>query len=81
MIILWVLLLLLYVTNGLIISLNDQRWTVSNANRSIVLNQVGVPNSIYWQLFQKKVIGDPYYRFNDVETKWVCYENWTFRVK
>ena len=37
-----------------------------------------VPGSIYTDLVRAKFIGNPYYRFNDVEYRWVSRQNWTY---
>eukprot|EP00755_Sulcionema_specki_P015343 Sspe_Gene.59105::Locus_32461_Transcript_1_1_Confidence_1.000_Length_1688::g.59105::m.59105/K01192/E3.2.1.25, MANBA, manB; beta-mannosidase len=52
-------------------------WKVHNSNRSIHLH-AQVPGQIHTDLMAAKVIGDPYYRFNDVEYRWIAYENWTY---
>ena len=36
-----------------------------------------VPGDIYADLERSKIIKDPLYRFNDVLTRWVAYDNWT----
>ena len=37
-----------------------------------------VPGSIYTDLMYNKIIGEPYYRFNDVAYRWVAKDNWTY---
>ena len=37
-----------------------------------------VPGSIYTDLINNKVIGNPYYRFNDLLYRWVANDNWTY---
>lgn len=37
-----------------------------------------VPGGIYSDLQRAGIIGDILYRFNDVLTRWVAYETWTY---
>ena len=37
-----------------------------------------VPGSIYTDLMYNKIIGEPYYRFNDEAYRWVAKDNWTY---
>ena len=37
-----------------------------------------VPGNMYTDLMRADVIGDPYFRFNDVEYRWVHYDDWTY---
>ena len=37
-----------------------------------------VPGGIYTDLMAAGHLGDPYYRFNDVEYRWVAWDNWTY---
>jgi beta-mannosidase len=73
-----ILLLILYFATANRIFHLENGWSVKNGNQSISLSQVTVPGSIYYQLFQSKVIGDPYYRFNDEALRWVANENWIY---
>ncbi|KAJ0173564.1 hypothetical protein K1T71_010713 [Dendrolimus kikuchii] len=60
-------------------SLNSEYtdWTVENKNKSISLPG-SVPGGIYSDLQRAGVIGDILYRFNDVLTRWVAYDTWTY---
>jgi beta-mannosidase len=40
-----------------------------------------VPGSVYTDLFRGGVIGDPYYRFNDLAYSWIGYSDWTYSKK
>ena len=53
------------------------RWTITNANKSISVCGK-VPGSAHMALFENGVIGDPYFRFNDVKYRWIAYDNWTY---
>lgn len=55
----------------------DGTWTARNSNKSIVI-PANIPGGIYTDLMRAKVIGDPYFRFNDELYKWVGRENWEF---
>ena len=37
-----------------------------------------VPGSMYTALMANKIIGDPYYRQNDLNYRWVGEDNWTY---
>lgn len=52
-------------------------WTASNENKSITI-QSRVPGSIYSDLEGNGKIGPIYKNFNDVLSRWVAYDNWTF---
>lgn len=73
------LLLWLFTNNCLClqtIDLNGQ-WTVSNANKSIVVTGV-VPGSMYTALMGNGTIGDPYYRKNDDVYRWIGQDDWMY---
>ena len=72
---------------------NNQKsdfWIVSNENKSITIkdpNLVIVPGSIYSDLQRahilsindtNKVSNNLYQDFNDITTRWVAYQNWTY---
>lgn len=52
-------------------------WTAVNSNQSINV-PVTVPGSIYTDLEKNGLIGDPYYRFNDDNYRWISKDNWTY---
>ncbi|PNF17252.1 Beta-mannosidase [Cryptotermes secundus] len=59
-------------------SSTDSAWTVRNANGSIEVPAV-VPGGIYTDLRAAGVLTqDIYYRFNDINYRWVSRENWTY---
>ncbi|PIK35662.1 putative beta-mannosidase isoform X2 [Apostichopus japonicus] len=53
------------------------QWRVHNANHSYDL-EAAVPGGVHTALMHNANIGDPYYRFRDVEYRWIAYENWTY---
>ncbi|XP_013790438.1 beta-mannosidase-like [Limulus polyphemus] len=55
----------------------DGRWTASNGNNSIVVS-ANVPGGIYTDLVKTGALDDPYFRYNDLEYRWVALENWTY---
>jgi beta-mannosidase len=58
----------------------DGIWTVRNANGSIQVPAV-VPGGIYTDLRAAGVLNeDIYYRFNDLEYRWVSKDNWTYSL-
>lgn len=58
------------------VNLNGQ-WTVTNVNKSYDIHGV-VPGSMYTALMNAGMIGDPYYRKNDQEYRWIGQDDWTF---
>ncbi|XP_075400096.1 beta-mannosidase [Tenrec ecaudatus] len=52
-------------------------WRVRNANGSLDLGGT-VPGCVHSALFQKGLIQDPYYRFNDQKYRWISWENWIY---
>lgn len=37
-----------------------------------------VPGTIHLDLMAASLIGDPYYRYNDVDLRWVALDTWTY---
>lgn len=59
----------------------DGGWRVRNANGSIDIEAV-VPGGIYTDLREAHILTeDIYYRFNDINYRWVSKENWTYSLK
>lgn len=52
-------------------------WTIQNANKSISVHGE-VPGNVHTALYRNGTIKDPYFRFNDVEYRWIAYDNWTY---
>lgn len=55
-------------------------WQIKNSNGSINL-EGKVPGCVHIALLQQNMIKDPYYRFNDVEYRWIALDNWTYSRK
>ena len=54
-------------------------WTILNQQRSINVTDLSVPFSVHTALQLAGLIGDPFYRFNDIELRWIALDNgWTF---
>ncbi|XP_048589787.1 beta-mannosidase isoform X2 [Nematostella vectensis] len=52
-------------------------WSIHNGNGSISVSGT-VPGSVHMALYKSGTIGDPYFRLNDVNYRWIAYDNWTF---
>ncbi|KAH0500793.1 Beta-mannosidase [Microtus ochrogaster] len=52
-------------------------WRVSNGNGSLELPGT-VPGCVHSALYQRGLIQDPYYRFNDLRYRWISLDNWTY---
>ena len=53
------------------------KWLVWNSNHSLVMYS-NVPGNVHTALLQNGLIGNPYYRFNDADHRWIGLDNWTF---
>ena len=63
-------------TSDIIFTLDGDDWNVSNATNTIPAT---VPGSIYVDLMNANIIGDPYYGSNPDDYKWVATNNtWTY---
>eukprot|EP00494_Astrolonche_serrata_P032186 UN32455 len=60
-----------------VFNLGDLNWSVINANKTIHINAT-VPGDIHSDLMKAGILGDPFYRFNDLNYRWVAYDNWTY---
>ncbi|XP_020629469.1 beta-mannosidase-like isoform X2 [Orbicella faveolata] len=52
-------------------------WIVTNGNKSISVPG-NVPGNVHTALYKNGTIKDPYFRFNDVNYRWIAYDNWTY---
>uniref|UniRef100_A0A2R9A4B3 Beta-mannosidase n=1 Tax=Pan paniscus TaxID=9597 RepID=A0A2R9A4B3_PANPA len=52
-------------------------WSICNGNGSLELPGA-VPGCVHSALFQQGLIQDSYYRFNDLNYRWVSLDNWTY---
>nr|XP_053649260.1 beta-mannosidase-like [Cherax quadricarinatus] len=54
-------------------------WTLTNGNASVEVSGT-VPGGVYSDLLLADVLtgGDLYYRYNDLDYRWVAEENWTY---
>ena len=52
-------------------------WIVRNGNKSISVAGE-VPGNVHTALYRNGTIMDPYFRFNDVNYRWIAYDNWTY---
>ncbi|XP_005406305.1 PREDICTED: beta-mannosidase [Chinchilla lanigera] len=52
-------------------------WRVRNGNGSLELPAV-VPGCVPGALLQRGLVQDPYYRFNDLNYRWISLDNWTY---
>ena len=52
-------------------------WIVQNANKSISVPGE-VPGNVHTALYRDGTIMNPYFRFNDVNYRWIAYDNWTY---
>ncbi|XP_078301974.1 beta-mannosidase isoform X3 [Panthera onca] len=55
-------------------------WRIRSGNGSLELPG-RVPGCVHSALFQRGLIQDPYYRFNDLKYRWISLDNWTYSKK
>ncbi|XP_047711536.1 beta-mannosidase isoform X4 [Prionailurus viverrinus] len=55
-------------------------WRIRSGNGSLELPG-RVPGCVHSVLFQRGLIQDPYYRFNDLKYRWISLDNWTYSKK
>uniref|UniRef100_A0A9L0KBQ8 beta-mannosidase n=1 Tax=Equus asinus TaxID=9793 RepID=A0A9L0KBQ8_EQUAS len=53
------------------------RWRIRSGNGSLELPG-DVPGCVHTALLQQNLIQDPYYRFNDLNYRWISLDNWTY---
>jgi len=52
-------------------------WAVTNTVGNVSINGI-VPGEIHGDLMASGVIGDAYYRYNDIEYRWVLFQDWIY---
>ncbi|XP_039283055.1 beta-mannosidase-like [Nilaparvata lugens] len=63
---------------AIFISLDSERWTVSNSSSSVKLNAI-VPGGIYTDLKNAYILKENFfYKNNDIEYRWVGREDWSY---
>lgn len=75
-----ILLNLVRLTYGdpFIFSLFGSQWNLRNENGTISLSNALLPGDIYEELWRQNVITNPLWRDNDVNLRWIAYDNWSF---
>jgi beta-mannosidase len=56
----------------------SSNWTLANRNGSIVLNNLSVPIGVHNALTDAKLTQNLLYGYNDVNLRWILYDDWTF---
>lgn len=60
-----------------IIDLSGTGWTVQNLGLNVSVPG-SLPSQAHLDLYAAQVTGDPYYRLNDFNLRWVAWANWTY---
>ncbi|KAH8890148.1 glycoside hydrolase family 2 protein [Thozetella sp. PMI_491] len=60
-----------------ILDLSSQRWTLSNSAMNISVRG-SVPSHVQLDLYEARVIGDPYWGLNDFNLRWVAWSDWNY---
>ncbi|XP_026972822.1 beta-mannosidase isoform X4 [Sagmatias obliquidens] len=55
-------------------------WRIRSGNGSLEL-PAEVPGCVHSALFHQRLIQDPYYRFNNLNYRWIALDNWTYIKK
>ena len=74
----FVFLLLLDVSSSEVLDLSELSWRVKGGDNGSVEAAARLPGSVYTDLQTAGILGSLYYRFNDVEYRWVSIQNWTY---
>ena len=72
------LVLVLDVTRSEVLDLSELSWRVKGGENESVEAVARLPGSVYTDLQTAGILGSLYYRFNDVEYRWVSQHNWTY---
>ncbi|KAF2765513.1 glycoside hydrolase [Teratosphaeria nubilosa] len=64
-------------TSSKVISLEGDRWTLSNPTGNISV-PAHLPSQAHLDLYAAHVIGDPYHGLNEFDLRWVVDSNWTY---
>lgn len=60
----------------------NKNWTLVNAPRNISISGLHLPISVHTALLQSHLINDPFYRFNDLDLRWIVKEDtWLFKTE
>ena len=68
-----------FATQPYVLDLGGSTWTVTNSSTSPVY-EAEVPGVIHTDLLNAGAIPDPYYRYNDVDYRWVGLSTWTYSL-
>lgn len=73
------LIALIQLSNGKqLISLDN--WSLVNAKQNILIENLTLPMSVHTALLNSGLIKDPFYRFNDIDLRWIVHdENWVLK--
>ncbi|KAK0727707.1 glycoside hydrolase family 2 protein [Lasiosphaeria miniovina] len=67
-------------TGSTVLDLSAQRWTLSSLPLNISVRG-RVPSHVHLDLFEERVIGDPYYGLNDFNLRWIVWNDWNYTTK
>ena len=65
------------VTSSEVFDLSELSWTVRGGDKESISADARLPGSVYTDLQTAGILGSLYYRFIDVEYRWVSLHNWT----
>lgn len=71
------LFILRYSNSARILTLNGE-WILQDDKHNITNIKAKVPGGVYSDLMNSGIIGDIFYGYNDINTKWVPRLNWTY---
>ncbi|KAI9665657.1 MAG: hypothetical protein M1821_003591 [Bathelium mastoideum] len=60
-----------------VLDLSTADWTVSNPDLNVSVPG-SLPSQAHLDLYNARVIGDPYYGLNNFNLRWVAFNNWTY---
>lgn len=64
-------------STGFILEL-AQGWQLANKNNTVQVPNLQIPSTVHMALKNAGKIGEPYFRFNDVDLRWVAQDDWSY---
>lgn len=67
-------------TDEIVISLDGDKWLLSDGSGRVKDVQATVPGQVHTTLYNQGIIKEPYYGWNDWTERWMAYDNWYYSL-